>query len=320
MSDFVFTLGHVKWFTDVMPVAPQPPAEVFDAPFLLVLLLSGTAMLGLTYNNTRLEALPWVQQIHSFLDRFRPWVSWLIRIGAGIPLIAAGIQGYLLHYELTPIPTWFSYAQIATGLLILIPPLGKVGGVALAALYLAGIGLFGLHPLLDYVSWLGVVYYLLALRTRWQVASIAFLYVTTGLSLSWAAIEKWVYPHMAMDIIVNHGIPTFGFPPVLFLVLAGWVELSVGYLLITGVLNRLFALVVTVLFVLTSSLFGIAEILGHWQLHTALLVFLVAGTGPLVTPVRWHQGRFMQMAFVGVTLVPYMIGLVVLYYLLAFSQ
>jgi len=317
MYDFPFTLGHVKWFTDVLPAQPQPLGEVLTTHFLLAMLLSLAVMLAFTYYNERLQALPGVERIHSFLDQYRSWVPWLIRIGAGIPLLAAGIQGYLLHYELAPIPTWVSYAQIATGLLILVPSLGKVGGAALLTLYATGIGLFGVHPMLDYVSWLGVVYYLLAFGTRLQVASIAILYVTTGLSLSWAAIEKWVYPQMAFDIIANHGIPTFGFPAVLFLVLAGWVELSVGYLLITGVLNRLLALVVTLLFVLTSSLFGLAEVLGHWQLHTALLVFLVAGTGPLITPLRWHQGRPMQMAFVGVTLLPYVAGLIGLYYLLS---
>jgi uncharacterized membrane protein YphA (DoxX/SURF4 family) len=317
MYDFLFTLGHVKWFTDVLPARPQPPGEVFDIPFLLAMLLSLMVMLVLTYYDVRLQALPWVERIHGFLDRFRPWVPWLIRIGAGVPLLAAGIQGYLLHYELTPIPVWVSYVQILTGVLILIPFLSKVGAVALLALYVTGAGLFGVHPMLDYVSWLGVVYYLLALRTRMQSASIAILYITTGLSLSWAAIEKWVYPQMAVDIIVDHGIPTFGFPAVLFLVLAGWVELSVGYLLITGVLNRFLALVVTVLFVMTSSLFGLTEVLGHWQLHTALLLFLVAGTGPLITPVRWHSGRPLQMAFVGVTLVPFVAVLIVLYYLLA---
>lgn len=317
MNDFLFTLGHVKWFTDVMPARPQPPGEVFNPPFLLAMLLSLAVMVGLTYYNERLQALPWVKQVHNALDQFRPFVPWLIRIGAGIPLLVAGIQGYLLHYELTPIPIWVAYAQIATGLLILIPPLGRVGGAALLALYAAGIGLFGVHSMLDYVSWLGVAYYLLALNTRRQAASIAILYITTGFSLSWAAIEKWVYPQMAMDIIANHGIPTFGFSAILFLVLAGWVELSVGYLLITGVLNRLLALVVTLLFVMTSSLFGLSEVLGHWQLHTALLVFLVADTGPLITPVKWHRGRPMQMAFVGVTLVPFVAGLVALYYLLA---
>lgn len=121
---------------------------------------------------------------------------------------------------------------------------------------------------------------------------------------------------MAMSIIREHGIPTFGFPPDLFLMLAGWVELGVGYLLITGVLNRVLSLVVTGLFVATSMLFGATEILGHWQLHAVLLVFLVEGTGRLPTPVLWHRSRGLQLAFVGVTLVPYVAALLGLYYLL----
>jgi hypothetical protein len=170
--DLLFSLGHVKWFTEVMPIRPQPLDEVFTTPFLLAMLLSVLVMVGLTYYNKWLQALPWVQRIHQFLDQFQSWVPWLIRVGVGVPLLAAGVQGYLLHYELVPIPSWVVYAQIATGVLVLIPALSKLGAVALLALYATGIGLFGVHPMLDYVSWLGVVYYLLALKTRIGVAPI----------------------------------------------------------------------------------------------------------------------------------------------------
>lgn len=317
MTEILLPLAHVKWFTTVLPGEPEPVGDVVTVYFLAAWGLTLAVMLVLTRLNVPLQQLPWVERIHAGLDRIRPWSTWLIRIGMAVPLVAAGLSGYLFHYELGPMPAWVRVAQVALGLLLLLPATDRIAAVGVVGLFLGGTFLVGTHPLLDYVSWLGAAFYLAVRGSRVEAAGLPALYITTGLSLSWAAVEKWVYPHMSLDIIAHHGIPTFGFPPDLFLMLAGWVELGVGYLLITGVLNRFLSLVVTLLFVMTSSLFGPREILGHWQLHSALLVFLAQGTGPVVTPVLWHRSLRMQMAFVGVTLVPFVAGLLMLYYVLA---
>lgn len=316
MTGLLMNLAHVKWFTTVLPREPEPLLDVLTAPFLAGAALTLVVGLILTRLNLPLQQLPWVVAIHRQLDRVRPYSVWIIRVGMAVPLGAAAVSGYLLHYELAPVPAEFRVAQGLLAVLILIPAVDRwaAGGVAL--LYAAGAAWLGLHPMLDYVAWLGAAYFLAARGSRGEVAAIPVLYIATGLSLSWAAVEKWVYPQMALDILTRHGIPTFGFPPEIFLMLAGWVELGVGYLLITGVLNRFLSLVVTLLFVATSSLFGLAEILGHWQLHAALLVFLATGTGSLVTPVLWHRPQWLQLAFVGVTLIPFVAGLLALYYLL----
>lgn len=315
-SWWLLSLAHVKWFTGVMPGEPEPAREVVNVSFLAAFALVVVTMVVLTRLNQPLQRLEWVERIHARLDLLKPYTVWLIRIGLAVPLLFAGFQGYLFHYELVQIPFWASAAQVVLGVLVLAPKLDRFAAAAIAVLYAWGAGHFGIHPLIDYISWLGACYYLVVRGTPFGASAIPMLYITTGLSLSWAAIEKWVYPHMALDIIAHHGIPTFGFPPVLFLMLAGWVELGVGYLLITGVLNRFLSLVVTGLFVLTSAVFGAKEIVGHWQLHAVLLVFLAEGTGNTTTPVLWHRGEKLQMAFVGVTLIPFVIGLMALYYLL----
>lgn len=309
-----FSLAHVKWFTTAAPGQPAPLAEVLNLGFLLGAGLTLLTALALTLLNQPLQELSFVKRIHAWLEQFQPWTLWIMRVGMAVPLIIAGLDGYLFHYELHDIPGWMRLAEVALGLLLLIPRASRAAALGVALLFLAGMTVVGVFPLLDYVSWLGAAFFLFA---EGKGAALALLYVTTGLSLSWAAVEKWVYPGMSLDILAREPIPTFGFPPRSFLALAGWVELGVGYLLITGVLNRFLSLVVTLLFVTTSALFGGKEIIGHWQLHAALLVFLAAGTGPHVTPVLWHRSRGLQLAFVGVTLLPFVAGLIGLYYLLA---
>jgi hypothetical protein len=316
LNQLSYSLAHVKWFTTVWPAAPEPIGEVVTTPFLLGFGLTLAVMLVLTRYNVPLQELAFVKRIHSGLDRVRPYAYWVIRIGMAVPLVASGLSNYLFHYELGPVPLWLRIAQVLVGTALLVPRLDRGGAVGVFGLFGAGAALFGLHPMLDYITWLGAAFFLAARSTRAEAAGLPALYVTTGLSLSWVAVEKWVYPTMALDILAHHPIPTFGFPPDLFLMLAGWVELGVGYLLITGVLNRFLSLILTLIFVATSSLFGLAEVLGHWQLHAALIIFLTLGTGRLVTPVLWHRAMPLQLAFVGVTLIPFVVGLIGLYYLL----
>src|SRR5690606_25325319 len=81
---------------------------------------------------------------------------------------------------------------------------------------------------------------------------------------------KWVYPGMSLDIVVNHHVPTFGFAPAVFIVMAAFIEFVVGYLLVVGILNRVLGFVVTVIFILTTMLFGFTEIIGHFMIHIVL--------------------------------------------------
>ncbi|MFZ3590744.1 hypothetical protein ACOI1C_16195, partial [Bacillus sp. DJP31] len=64
---------------------------------------------------------------------------------------------------------------------------------------------------------------------------LPILYLGTGLSLCWIAVEKWVYPELTISIIQHHGVPKFGFPYDIFIVLAAFIEFIVGYLLVVGI-------------------------------------------------------------------------------------
>lgn len=315
-ESLLLTLGHVKWFTNAAESRPEALAHVLTPTFLGGALLTLVVAILLTLLNRPLQELGWVQRIHATLDRLRVWSPWLLRIGLAAPLLGAAFGGYLFHYELGPVALWLRIVQGVLGLLILLPRADRYAAVGIAATYLFGIALFGLHSMLDYLFWIGASTFLATRRTKYEGIGIPTLYIAAGISLAWAAIEKWVYPGLALDILAHNPIPTFGFPAAIFLMLSGWIELGVGYLMITGVLNRLLSIVVTLLFILTSSVFGAKEILGHWQLHAALLVFLIEGTGRYVTPVLWHRSTKLQVAFVGVTLVPFVAGLMWLYYVL----
>ncbi|HLO04210.1 MAG TPA: hypothetical protein VK191_13950 [Symbiobacteriaceae bacterium] len=316
MNDLLLTLGHVKWFTNSTESRPEALANVLTPTFLAGAFLTLAVAILLTLLNRPLQELGWVQRIHAALDRLRVWSPWLLRIGMVAPLIGAALGGYLFHYELGPVPLWIRLAQALLAIMLLLPRADRFAALGILGLYSVGVATFGLHHMLDYLFWVGAASYLAIRSTKIEGAGIPLLYIATGVALAWAAIEKWVFPGLALDILAHNPIPTFGFPAATFLMLSGWIELGVGYLMMTGVLNRLLSIVVTLLFILTSSVFGVHEILGHWLVHAALLVFLIEGTGRYVTPVLWHRSVRLQVAFVGVTLAPFVAGLMWLYYVL----
>ena len=132
--------------------------------------------------------------------------------------------------------------------------------------------------MLDYGFYLAIIGVLLVGRTKWETAGFPFLYLGTGLSLCWVAVEKWVYPFMTIDIIERHHVPTFGFAPDLFVVLSAFIEFVVGYLLVVGIFNRVLAVALTILFILTTTIFGYTEVVGHAIIHIVLLIFIIEGT------------------------------------------
>jgi uncharacterized membrane protein YphA (DoxX/SURF4 family) len=111
-------------------------------------------------------------------------------------------------------------------------------------------------------------------------------------------VEKWVYPAMSVDIIQNHGVPTFGFAPEVFVVLAAFIEFVVGYLLIVGILNRVLAFVLTLIFISTTMLFGVTEIIGHLMIHIVLIIFIIEGVSFYDPPIKIHKTKLDQIVFI----------------------
>jgi hypothetical protein len=87
--------------------------------------------------------------------------------------------------------------------------------------------------------------------------------------------------------------------------------------LIIGLLERPFALLITLVFFTTTLVFGKVEVIGHTMLHGALLVFLIEGSaGRYPPPVRFHRRPKLRVAFasvnflllLGLLLAPYAAG------------
>lgn len=318
----VTAYAHVKWFSHFTYAdRPRTVAEVMTPTFLALALLSTVVIGALVFVDRWLRHTSFGQRTEAWLDRYRDESSVVLRVGAGATMLMAWQAGTLLAPELPAVSEAFGWLQFVVVLLLLIPQTVPLGGAVLGGLWLYAAAKFGLFHLLDYAFYLGIAFALLVARSeneRWRALGLPALYLSVGFSLFWVALEKLVYPDWALYVLSQHPQLAMGFPLEFFLVGAAFVELSLGHLLILGLLGRSLALTITIVFMITSSVFGgKLEIMGHTPVHAALVVFILEGPGhvyrpPFLAPKgRWQRALLSAGSFVvllGVLLVAYDAG------------
>jgi uncharacterized membrane protein YphA (DoxX/SURF4 family) len=311
----LLTKAHVKWFTEVEP--QKESIEQILSPFFISLALTAAVVLGiLTLLIPKTTHWKQIQTWDTRLSSLRKYSRIILKYGTAIALILQVVNGTLFAPEL-PITNTFTtiLAWISIALLLIPHHLStKLGAVLLLGLFVSVTMSHGIFYMLDYGFYLAIIGVLLVERTKYENVGFPFLYLGTGLSLCWVAVEKWVYPSMSLDIVANHQVPTFGFEPAVFIVMAAYIEFVVGYLLVVGILNRVLGLVVTVIFVLTTMLFGMKEIIGHFMVHIVLIIFIIEGVSFYNPPIKLHKTKIDQFIFVFLNFLFVLSTFVLIYY------
>lgn len=309
-----FVQAHVKWFTKLTP--QKETIENILSPFFISLALLAAVVLGvLTLLIPRFAEWKQIKVWDDKLSSLRKYSRHLLKYGTAIALILQIINGTLFAPELQVSQMVSIIAWISVGFLLIPHHIAtKVGSAILLGLFVYITAEHGIFYMLDYSFYIAIIGVLLVGKTKLENVGFPFLYLGTGLSLCWVAVEKWVYPSMAMDIIANHHVPTFGFAPATFLVMAAFIEFVVGYLLVVGILNRVLGLVVTVIFIMTTMLFGFTEIIGHFMIHIVLIIFIIEGVSFYNPPIKWHKTKLDQFIFVFLNFLFVLATIVLVYY------
>ncbi|HLA63650.1 MAG TPA: DoxX family membrane protein, partial [Rhodothermales bacterium] len=313
--------AHVKWFSRFsFADRPLTAGEVVTPTFLALALLSVVAIGALVVLDRRLAQAAWYRRIGTTLDAYRDRSPLVLRVATGAVLLLNWQADAMLVPELPASAAWVGWFQFALVLLLLFQKTVPLAGVGLAVLYGLGIARFGPFHMLDYLFLSGFAVYFMVSNTenaKVRALGLPALYATVGFSLCWVALEKLVYPDWGLYVLEQNPMLSLGFPIAFFLVGAAFVELALGYLLIIGLLERPFALLITLVFFTTTLVFGKLEVIGHTMLHAALVVFLLEGTGGVYRPpVRLHERPALRVAFAAVNfavllavlLVPYTLG------------
>jgi uncharacterized membrane protein YphA (DoxX/SURF4 family) len=307
--------AHVKWFTTVSP-EKVTIEDILSPMFLITTVLIAAFLAILTQIIPKLMEFKVARLFDAKLDELRKYSRLILKYGTAVALTLQVISGTIFAPEFTIDSTVTAILVWVTIGLLLIPHnyATKAAAIIMLGLFIkVGVHIGWFH-MLDYGFYLALIGLFLIDKTKTREWGFPLLYLGTGLSLCWVAVEKWVYPGMSIDIIVNHGVPTFGFPPEMFIVLSAFIEFVVGYLLVVGILNRLLAVVLTAIFIMTTTLFGGVEIVGHFIVHIILLTFIIEGVSFYLPPIKIHKTRVDQMVFVFLNFIFVLATFLLIYY------
>ena len=290
----VRALAHVKWFCSVADVTQAPDAlgDVLTPLFGLVccgfLLMVFVGFLVDGSVARRWPRLASSGALHAGTEEK------LVRLATGAYFLLLWDKGAVVLWErggaiLTPELMasiwWMGALQFAIAVSV-----GWRGGCLLAAagiavLYGYGITQFGLFHMTDYVFFPGMAAYLALTwagtpgALRWRVPLLS-----GGLAfgLMWTAVEKFVYPLWTLDVVAEHPDLAFGFPWPFVVVVAGFVEFTLAFYVVTGRgLVRFGAAGYAAIFLAAIPEFGHLDAVGHIPIIAILAVVCLRGGSPL---------------------------------------
>ncbi|CAM4207789.1 hypothetical protein [Lederbergia lenta] len=294
----LFANAHVKWFTKVNP--EKETLDTILSPLFIILTFLTAIFLALltilirkTEDSARIKL--WEQKYSNFKHS-----QSLLRYGTALALIIQVTNGTLFAPEFH-LQQSFSIILIWIAIICLLIPshyATKASSLILLCLFIQYIIENGLFHMLDYSFYFALILFFLLIKTRWEKAGFPLLYIITGISLCWVAVEKWVYPNMTVNIIEAYNVPTFGFEPTIFIVMAAFIEFIIGYSWIAGILNRSLGIIFTIILILTTMLFGYAEFIGHFMIHVILITFILEGKPLYKTSLKRCQTVTEQCIFI----------------------
>lgn len=299
--------AHVKWFTEFSFLdRPLSFQEVLTPLLIGFAIIAAIAMTATVFIDTKLEDLEIYQRLRGWLDGHRDEGTLILRIGMGVTFLLSWQADTLLapYLQTQPLLGWVQFILV---LFLLFPKTTPLAGLGTIILWLIGVQQFGIFYMLDYIAFVGIGTWLLLSQAKSENTrelGVPALYFTVGFALAWLSMEKIIYPQWGFDILQQNPQLALGFPPEFFVVGAAFVEFTLGYLLIIGLLGRPLSLVITLVFFTTTLVFGKVEIIGHTHLHAALLVFLLYGPGKhYPAPIDIHRKVTWRMAFAAVNFI-----------------
>lgn len=300
-------LAHVKWFSKFS--LADRPASLSDAltpVFITLTILSAIAVGILAVVERRAAAMVWFQRLNMALQAQASKAPLILRITMGATLLLSWQRDSVFAPELL-VGAVVGWIEFALAVLLLFRRTVVWAALGILALFAYCVVTFGVFHMLDYVHYLGIAWYLLvvdAKSTRLRESRIPALYIAVGFSLAWLALEKIIYPQWTLYILQQNPRLALGLDPNFFRVGAAFVELSLAYLFLICLFERPIAVLVTIVFMCTTMVFGKLEVIGHTSVHGALIVFLLEGPGTFYRPpIAWHRSVAWRAAFAAVNFV-----------------
>jgi hypothetical protein len=270
--------AHVKWFS-AYNITGQPrglenvlcPDFEFLFGLSILALMCGCLCEGTVMGAAMMRAM---DRATRFL---RENTELIFRAGTGFFFISIwAIGGILLTPELKTDSTVIAAIQLGIAAGMLSRRTMPLSALGIFILFAVGTWNYGIFHLADYPVFLGVAVYLALVglqRDLFGARPIDVVRWAAGITLMWAAIEKWAYPEWSYPLIVQHPAMTLGFDPDFFMRAAGAIEFALAFALMwTPLVRRVAAIMLTGMFVSAVFEFGKIDLIGH-----ALIIVVLFG-------------------------------------------
>ena len=282
-------LAHVKWFAP-FNVAEDPKSigEVLDGTFVIFFLASVAAIYGFFAVDRIALRRGLLAPLDERLKRLDDFAILILRLSAAIFFTATWgwHQAYGTAFYITPElktdAAFVPWLQLCLGICALFRICLPVVGLGIFSLYGMALAKYGLFHLLDYLIFLGLGYFFTVTNIRrgaWRRSGFVVLYAATGLTLTWAAIEKFAYPQWSYALLQSHHDMLMGMQVENYMTLAGFLEFTLAFILLgaASIFGRAVALGMQMIFMLAIMKFGLLDAIGHLMIIAILLVLVVRG-------------------------------------------
>ena len=319
--------AHVKWFTEFdIGKPPLPISDVLTKTFIGFFIASVFSIYLFFVGDRYALRKGYLSALDQRLKTFDSLSIGIMRGAASVLFLSLAAyhvftgSSFFLTPELKTTEAWVPWLHVVMGLCALWRPLVPAAGAGILVLYGASVANYGIFHLVDYLIFLGIAYFFLVAnisRGQWRKSGFVVLYALMGLTLLWASVEKWGYPHWTYPLLRRDPSLLMGMDPYSYMVLAGFVEFNLIFLLLgaASVVTRLIALGLEAVFILAIFKFGLIDAVGHLMIIAILFVLIVRGPTEarymLVLPQKsvWTEAYFMTglyfLAFVTIFLLYY---------------
>jgi hypothetical protein len=282
--------AHIKWFCAYdTSVPPLPIREVLTPTFAAVAILFCTLMFVAYVVDRTVDSSDWAKRFDNIIFRSESCTSTIMRVAVGILFLALwDCGGIILTPELTTTSALIPWLQLAIAGSMLSRSTLKFGAGGIMALYLYAVATYGAFHLMDYPIFPGIAVYLALIDVKSPylcALRLPVLYTSVATTMMWGAIEKFGYPYWTYPLLSTHADLTLGFSFDQFMYIAGFVEFSLAFFMVTGTaLLRWACAALLLLMVSAIPEFGRVDAIGHLLIVAGLLAMIIAGQRTIQMP------------------------------------
>lgn len=248
----------------------------------------------------------------SSLKLFYGWVPVILGIHVAVALLVNGVQGRLFssnHQLEGALSNWIGLAEILIALSLFYGGLTRPAAVLIGLLWLLGVDLLGLRPMLESIQYLGFAcFFYLAGRGPYAIDRILFpnleptasytgyalLFLRIGVGLNlivFGFTEKLANIPLASSLLEQHAFLNFTtIPNEIFILFAGALEVLAGILVVLGVFQRTVVLIALICINASLTISNWNALIDYLPIYAALAILLVWEPNNSQQKLMWVDG------------------------------